>query len=186
MKKQKSAFNQTIVQQVNQLMQETDSKQKLVAKSQQKRETYRVLGKEAQTTLDETDVQIYNDHDFYQQLLSDFLAAHEGEDEGQDGEDDAKYLGSTDLNLTQRYLQKKQKLKEAAGEKVKKEVDRRASKNRKIRYVVHDKIVNFLTPLDNITMFEGREAIVNNLFGVGTHKPTMDKRQEVAGDVKLI
>jgi protein AATF/BFR2 len=69
---------------------------------------------------------------------------------------------------------------------VKKEVDRRASKNRKIRYVVHDKIVNFLTPLENLTMFEGREAIVNNLFGVGTHKPTLDKKQKVSGDVKLI
>jgi hypothetical protein len=47
-------------------MQETDSRQKLVAKSQQKKDTYRVLGKSAATNLDETDVQIYNDHDFYQ------------------------------------------------------------------------------------------------------------------------
>jgi len=49
---------------------------------------------------------------------------------------------------------------------VKKEVDRKASKNRKIRYVIHDKIVNFLVPLENLTLFEGREAIVSNLFGV--------------------
>lgn len=77
-------------------------------------------------------------------------------------------------------------MKDAAGEQVKKEVDRRASKNRKIRYVVHDKIINFLTPLENLTIFEGRDAIVNNLFGVGTNKPTLDKRQKVAGDVKLI
>jgi hypothetical protein len=51
-------------------------------------------------------------------------------------------------------------LKEAAGVQVKKEVDRKASKNRKIRYVVHEKIVNFLTPLENLGMFEGRQAIV--------------------------
>lgn len=37
------------------------------------------------TNVDEMDTQIYNDHDFYQQLLSDFLAAHEGEGDDQDG-----------------------------------------------------------------------------------------------------
>ena len=63
-------------------------------------------------------------------------------------------------------------------------MDRRASKNRKIRYVVHEKIINFLTPLSNLTVFEGREAIANNLFGVGTHKaPTADYK---LGGVKLI
>lgn len=70
--------------------------------------------------------------------------------------------------MTQRYLAKRQKMQEAQGKQEKKEVDRKASKNRKIRYVIHDKIVNFMTPLENITMFDGREAIVNNLFGVGT------------------
>ena len=50
-----------------------------------------------------------------------------------------------------------------------KEVDRRASKNRKIRYVVHDKILNFLTPVDNLGMLEGRDAIVTNLFGSCTN-----------------
>jgi Apoptosis-antagonizing transcription factor, C-terminal len=102
-------------------------------------------------------------------MLSDFLAAHEydeGDDEVNNADD--KYLGSANLNLTQRFLQKRQKLKEAQGKEVKKEVDRKASKNRKIRYVVHDKILNFLTPLENLALFEGREAIVSNLFGVGT------------------
>jgi hypothetical protein len=50
--------------------------------------------------------------------------------------------------------------------------------------VVHEKIINFLTPLSNLTVFEGREAIANNLFGVGTHKaPTADYK---LGGVKLI
>ena len=57
-------------------------------------------------------------------------------------------------------------MKDAAGQQVKKEVDRKASKNRKIRYVIHDKIVNFLVPLENLTLSEGRDAIVSNLFGV--------------------
>ena len=68
---------------------------------------------------------------------------------------------------------------------MKKEVDRKASKNRKIRYIVHDKILNFLTPIENLTLFEGRNAIVSNLFGVGA-KPILDSKQRVTGDVRLI
>ena len=48
---------------------------------------------------------------------------------------------------------------------MKKDIDRRASKNRKIRYVVHEKILNFLTPQQNLQAAEGREALVSNLFG---------------------
>ena len=61
-------------------------------------------------------------------------------------------------------MRKKQKLAEQAS-KTKKDVDRKASKNRKIRYVVHDKILNFLTPQQNLLAVEGREALVANLFG---------------------
>lgn len=50
-------------------------------------------------------------------------------------------------------------------EKIKKEVDRRASKNRKIRYVVHEKLVSFMTPADNLSLQEGRESILRSLFG---------------------
>lgn len=100
-------------------------------------------------------------------MLSDFLAAHEYDEVDDDAdEEQRKLLGNADLSLTQRFLQKKQKIKEAAGQQIKKEVDRKASKNRKIRYVIHDKIVNFLVPLENLELFEGREAIVSNLFGV--------------------
>jgi hypothetical protein len=54
-------------------------------------------------------------------------------------------------------------------DKKKKEVDRKASKNRKIRYVVHDKLVNFMTPLENLALSEGKENILTTLFG--QHKP---------------
>ena len=67
--------------------------------------------------------------------------------------------------MTQKYLNKKKQMNEQA-RKAKKDIDRRASKNRKIRYVVHEKILNFLTPLHNTLAVEGREALVNNLFGV--------------------
>lgn len=50
--------------------------------------------------------------------------------------------------------------------------------------MVHEKIINFLQALSNLEVSEGREAIVNNLFGVGTRKaPTADYK---LGGVKLI
>ena len=87
-------------------------------------------------------------------------------------EGERRLLGNADIGMTQSYLRKKQRMKEAAGGESKrsKEVDRKASKNRKIRYVVHDRILNFLTPIDNLAVLEGREAIVANLFGVSTSK----------------
>jgi protein AATF/BFR2 len=56
-------------------------------------------------------------------------------------------------------------LKELNQDQKKKEIDRRASKNRKIRYVVHDKLVNFMTPLDHIDIAEDVNNITKNLFG---------------------
>ena len=94
-------------------------------------------------------------------------------------ENERRLLGNADIGMTQSYLRKKQRMKEAAGGEAKssKEVDRKASKNRKIRYVVHDKILNFLTPLDNLAILEGREAIVTNLFGTNVSK-TLSKHDQ--------
>jgi len=44
-------------------------------------------------------------------------------------------------------------------------MDTKATKNRKIRYVVHDKVLNFMTPLENLQLSEGRDAIISGLFG---------------------
>jgi hypothetical protein len=69
---------------------------------------------------------------------------------------------------------------------VKKEVDRKASKNRKIRYIIHEKIVNFMTTQDNIKLEEGRDAIVNNLFGVHVWSNTKPKLITKQDAIKLI
>ena len=120
----------------------------------------------ADDLLRERDRNIYNDFDFYQILLKDFLTSNEGEEGTQaanDAEDD-QYLLGADLGMTQRFLEKRRKLDQGV-EKIKKEVDRRASKHRKIRYVIHEKLVNFMTPADNFDIQEGRESIVKSLFG---------------------
>lgn len=103
-------------------------------------------------------------------LLKDFLAQNDNNEDGEEngagggGEHDI-YLDGADLGLTQKYLERKKKLL-MGQEKIKKEVDRKASKNRKIRYVVHEKIVNFMAPLDNLSnMYEGKDSILKSLFG---------------------
>lgn len=70
----------------------------------------------------------------------------------------------------------------------KKEVDRKASKARKIRYIVHERIVNFMTEVPNVHAFEGRDAIVNNMFGVyQTYFAATDTEKGLKdGGVKLI
>ena len=50
--------------------------------------------------------------------------------------------------------------------KVKKNVDTKASKNRKIRYDKHEKIINFMVPQINLKESVGRDIIVNSLFGI--------------------
>ena len=64
----------------------------------------------------ERDPAIYNDHDFYRSLLSDFLNANGIVDDAdemertQAGNED--FLFGADLSLTQKFLAKKQKLKD--------------------------------------------------------------------------
>lgn len=185
-KSNKSHFNQGIISQVNSIMAQKDQTQRLIAKSQLKRDTYRVLGHGPQDLHQESDVNLFNDFDFYQLLLGDFLQQNEddGSEASQD-EADKHYLGNADLNLTRKALAKKQALQAQA---VKKEVDRRASKNRKIKYVVHDKILNFMPPRENLALVEGRNAIVANLFGrrtMGAEGPKKRQRQS-SDDIQLI
>ena len=59
-----------------------------------------------------------------------------------------------------KYLERK-------SERTKKDVDRKASKNRKGRFNVHAKLHNFM-PCQNENLLEARDEIVNNLFSRGS------------------
>ena len=82
---------------------------------------------------DEYDCETYDDAEFYQQVLKEFL--------------ESQALTAGDLAR-------------ARTTKRRKVVDRKASKGRKIRYHVHDKLVNFMVP----AAFE-RPEFANKLFG---------------------
>ena len=74
------------------------------------------------------------------------------------------------------------------GNKKKAVIEVKATKNRKIRYIVHDKIINFLTPIENVNLAEGRDAIVRNLFGGSAQQVKKRARinHDSDDDVKLL
>ena len=59
------AFGKTILEQVNSIFNEQDSRQKLREKSNLKRDHYRILGRKADDLANEKDPNIFNDFDFY-------------------------------------------------------------------------------------------------------------------------
>ncbi|GAA5939674.1 hypothetical protein JCM1841_001147 [Sporobolomyces salmonicolor] len=76
----------------------------------------------------EIDGECFDDTDFYQQLLRDVV--------------ESRMLDLDDATLNAL------RMASARGKKVKKVVDTRASKGRKIRYHVHEKIQNFMIPIE--------------------------------------
>jgi len=58
---------------VSQTLNDRDLRSKAVKKTQFKRETYRVLGADRTGVDDEYDLNLFNDYDLYQSMLSDFL-----------------------------------------------------------------------------------------------------------------
>lgn len=86
---------------------------------------------------DERDPETFDDTEFYQTLLREFL-------EGSDA-------GGTSWHT---------------GPKQRKAVDRRASKGRKLRYHVHEKLVNFMAPVE-LAAPQYAAQLFSNLFGGG-------------------
>ncbi|PVG02092.1 TRAUB-domain-containing protein [Serendipita vermifera] len=103
------------------------------------------MGREEKTHLDvegrpleEEENELFDDTDFYQQLLRDVI----------DGKANADY-GEGDIF--------------SKPKKIKKQVDTRASKGRKLRYEVHEKIQNFMVPVP--TIVDGwHEEKIDELF----------------------
>lgn len=93
---------------------------------------------------EQTDVDVFDDTDYYQQLLRDVIAGRGGND-GQAG--DAQWL------IQQRERKAKRK----------KTVDTKASKGRKLRYEVHAKLQNFMVPVP-VVGGEWHEEQIDGLF----------------------
>uniref|UniRef100_A0A1A7YM08 Neuronal PAS domain protein 3 n=2 Tax=Iconisemion striatum TaxID=60296 RepID=A0A1A7YM08_9TELE len=162
------AFERSIITQVEQVL--MDNK-RLVQRTQTRRSEYRVLGQnqvsavilqdtdgevaeqqqlKANAHLKDLDEDIFDDDDFYHQLLRELIE---------------RRTSAADPNnqvaMGRQWLAI-QKLRS----KIKKKVDTKASKGRKVRFHVHSKLVNFMAPMDNSSMGdEARSELYRGMFG---------------------
>lgn len=121
-------LNKTINMQIDDLFADLGE---LKARTQVKRGGKRTLGKPAAVAQPEerdalvVDDEIFDDTDFYQQLLRELVT------------------GGVDLKegVSKEFLDLQRRKKQKTVSK-----DRKASKGRKIRYIVHDKLINFVPP----------------------------------------
>ncbi|XP_068445737.1 protein AATF [Clinocottus analis] len=163
------AFDRNILTQVEQVLMDNE---RLVRRTQTRRSEYRVLGKKeaaaptsetipaegeeleqqlkANTHLNDLDENIFDDDDFYHQLLRELI---ERRTNAADPNDQVA-MGRQWLAI--------QKLRS----KIKKKVDTKASKGRKVRFHIHSKLVNFMAPVDHSSVSdEARSEVYRGLFG---------------------
>ena len=66
----------------------------------------------------------------------------------------------------------------------KKEVDRRATKGRKLKYEVHEKIINFMVPMENELLLPNRDVVMNQVFG-NKNKENVIEKEKVKEDLDI-
>ncbi|KAI4356665.1 hypothetical protein L6164_000669 [Bauhinia variegata] len=146
------AFNQDISEQVAAYMRDPS---RMIKQMRLRRSAINIFGSvpavkdntKEEEGHDDDDSELLDDSEFYQQLLKEFFETV-----------DLK-SSETALYALKRLRTKKRKI-----------VDRRASKSRKIRYNVHEKIVNFMAsePRNDPDM---ASKLFQNLFGLKTQRP---------------
>uniref|UniRef100_A0A182PQJ9 Protein AATF n=1 Tax=Anopheles epiroticus TaxID=199890 RepID=A0A182PQJ9_9DIPT len=103
---------------------------------------------EEHTSTSVYDGEIFDDSDFYHQMLRELI----------------EYKSST-TDSPQDIAKKLAELQKLRN-KMKKQVDTKASKGRKIRYVVHNKLVNFMAPVPDYSWTdEAKDELFGSLFG---------------------
>lgn len=143
----------SVLQQIDYIL---NDKNKLTRRTQMKRSEYEILGKAKQEKSDgdkskednEYDTEIFDDTDFYHQLLRELIEVKSGD--------------VTDPVQMSRQWIALQNLRS----KMKRKIDTRATKGRKIRYVVHSKLVNFMASVnDDGWSDEAKTELYSSLFG---------------------
>ncbi|XP_071716413.1 uncharacterized protein [Rutidosis leptorrhynchoides] len=156
MKNKFQAFNQNISEQVASYMRDPS---RMIKGMQQRRSVVSAFGNVLDSTINSDEVlnadgdpELLDDSEFYQQLLREFF---ETVDAGS---------SETAFYALKRLQTKKRKI-----------VDRRASKSRKIRYHVHEKIVNFMAP-EPMNIPPMAPKLFENLFGLKVQKPASESQ----------
>ena len=141
------AMNTPALEQIEQI---TSNMARLVKRTQVIRVECSVLGQEREEgDGPQDDKNIFDDSDFYHHLLRELI--------------EKKTSSSSEAGEAGKHWLHIQKLRS----KLKKKVDTRASKGRKVRYDVHTKLVNFMAPvrLANQMPDKARQELFSSLFG---------------------
>ncbi|CAF3311963.1 unnamed protein product [Rotaria socialis] len=113
--------------------------------------------------------ELFDDGDFYHQLLREFI--------------ERKTSSITDPEQISKHWAQLRKLRT----KLKKNIDTKASKDRKIRYNIHKKLINYMAPIDRRSFTdEAQTDLFSSLFG--TNKLTITDTQQTSSvnDIRII
>ncbi|CAF0752490.1 unnamed protein product [Brachionus calyciflorus] len=151
------SLEKPILQQIEHILLDKD---RIIRRTQLKRGQYKIIGKEDRAQEEENldalkdrhlkdyDCEIFDDQDFYNQLLRELI--------------ERKSNNISDpIELSRKSIEL-QRLRS----KNKKKVDTKASKGRKIKFDIHKPLVNFMAPIYRVTMSEeARNELYRSLFG---------------------
>ena len=146
-KKGLSAVNRSLLTQIDAIL---DNKQKLVRRTRLRQQTDVILGKPGRDAAGERgesqqeDEEIFDDTDFFQNQLKEFVSSSAIDD------------------FERRHFEQKMNTKRS--KKSKRKVDTKASKGRRLKFVKHDKIVNFMAPVPVIPLEIDMDALLSSLF----------------------
>ncbi|CAF1283171.1 unnamed protein product [Adineta steineri] len=113
--------------------------------------------------------EIFDDGDFYHQLLREYI--------------ERKTASITDPEQISKHWAQLRKLRT----KLKKNLDTKASKDRKIRYNIHKKLVNYMAPIDRCSFTDqAKSDLFSSLFG--RHQLTTIDTQQTSpvNDIRII
>ena len=144
----KSSFMNKDVSVMEQIDHILSNKDRLITRTKQNRNGVHFFGdKDVEA---ESHPYIFNDDDFYQQLLREIID---------------KKMGKIDKNDPEAMGRQWAELQKLKIKTKKKSVDTKASKGRKIRYDVHSKLLGFMAPVSLDTLSDGRQdELFKSLF----------------------
>ncbi|CAF1078141.1 unnamed protein product, partial [Adineta ricciae] len=114
-------------------------------------------------------LELFDDSDFYHQLLREYI--------------ERKTASITDPEQISKHWAQLRKLRT----KLKKNVDTKASKDRKIRYNVHKKLVNYMAPIDRCSLTDqAKSDLFSSLFGAHQLTPVDVQHTASVNDIRII
>lgn len=160
----KNAPTNTILQQISYIL---SDRNKLIRRTQLKRSDYDIIGYKKEPSIDESKEQteeihvmrdrkendeyiseIFDDSDFYHQLLRELIECKSADI-------------SDPVQLSRQWIALQQ-----MRSKMKRKVDTKATKGRRIKYVVHSKLVNYMAPEKSLLWTdESTNELYSSLFG---------------------